>query len=164
MDNVSMRERNIYCLGGQRCYRTRQCLAPYTVSFIQDRLLDGFFGGILVRPIHHPVLYGLPGTFRTAIAMCIINPIVHEGQTPSMEHTLIFGDGQTNRPSPLGLPFVHHLDRPPLPLVLTRTSQRLDGNQVLERIPDLWDRSGCPLGSPKCDIRKTALSFTISTH
>ena len=117
---------------------------------IQDKLLNGFFRGILIQPICHPVLYkGLPGTFRAAIAMRIINPVVHESQASPMEHTLVFGYSQADWTAPLRLPFIHRIDSPTLPLVLTRTGWRLDWNQVLKRRPNLWDGSCRMLRSPK---------------
>jgi hypothetical protein len=63
--------------------------------FIQDKLLDGFFIGILIGLVSQPI--GLPGTFQTTIAMGIINPVVDKATTPTMECTLVFGNGQTNR-------------------------------------------------------------------
>ena len=96
---------------------------PTTTIYTRMRLLDGFFCGILVGLICHPVLYGLPGTFWIAIVMNIVNPVVYKGRTPSIKHTLVFGDGHTDKMSPFQLPLIHRLDRPTLSLVLTRTSQ-----------------------------------------
>jgi hypothetical protein len=63
------------------------------------RLLNGFFTGIHIGLVGQPI--GLPGTFRTAITMGIINPIIDKTTTPTMEHTLVFRYGQTNQLSPL---------------------------------------------------------------
>jgi hypothetical protein len=103
---------------------------PTTTIYTRQRLLDGFFAGIHIGLISQPIIYRLPGTFWTAVAMSIVNPVVYEHQTPSMERTLEFGYGQTDRPSPLGPPFIHWFDGLTLPFVLTRASRRFNRDQL----------------------------------
>ena len=96
-------------------------------------LLDGFFAGIHIGLICQP-LQLLHVAVQPAIAMLIVNPVVDKGTVlATVELTLIFGDSQTLGLSFLRLPFLHlHLFLR-LAFVPTRTSLRLDRNQVLER-------------------------------
>ena len=41
-------------------------------------------------------LIRLPGTFQATITMGIVNPVVDETTIPTIECTLVFGNGQTD--------------------------------------------------------------------
>ena len=81
-----------------------------------------------------------------------------------MERTLVFRNSQTDRTTPLQLPFIHGFYGLSLSLVLTRTGQRLNGNQVLQQRLKTRDWSGSTLGTPKWILVKETILLSDTQH